>query len=294
MQGYLQLLNNNNTKKMIYEFKDFKLDSTFTISDNYERDFSQIIRSLDTIKILWNRSEAIINIRIDGLLIELLPNQITTTTYLQKFELPKGQEPLTIFAFNKGFYCIETHDEEVSCNGIIFFGTQDLPIVTLSEAEQRKFSLLYEVFIEEFTTHDKIQGEMLKVLLKRIIIKTTRLAKEQLITKKLENSQIEIIRRYNVLVDKHFKEKKQVSDYAELLNKSPKTLSNLFAIYNSQSPLRVIHERIILEARRLLFYSNKSITEIAYELGFDEVTAFSKLFKKITKLTPSKFKESLT
>jgi len=279
---------------MIYEFKDFKLDATFTISDNYEKDFSHIRKNLDTIKLLWNRSTEIINIKVDGLPIELLPNQITTTTYLQRFELPKGQNPVTVFAFNKGFYCIETHDEEVSCNGIIFFGTQDLPIVTLDKVEQRKFALLYEVFVDEFTTQDKIQGEMLQVLLKRIIIKTTRLAKVQLITKKLKNNQIEIIRKYNVLVDKHFKEKKQVAEYAELLNKSPKTLSNLFSIYNSQSPLRIIHERIILEARRLLFYSDKTITEIAYELGFEEVTAFSKLFKKITKQTPSKFKENLT
>ncbi len=279
---------------MLYEFKDFKLDANFIISDNYERDFSHIKKNQDTIKLLWNRSAEIVNIIIDGLPIDLLPNQITTTTFLQQFELPKGQAAITVFAFNKGFYCVETHDEEVSCNGIIFFGTQDLPIVSLDEVEQRKFSLLYDVFIDEFTTHDKVQGEMLQVLLKRTIIKTTRLAKEQLITKKLENNQIEIIRKYNVLVDKHFKNKKQVGDYAELLNKSPKTLSNLFSIYNSQSPLRIIHERIILEARRLLFYSDMTITEIAYELGFDEVTAFSKLFKKITKQTPSKFKESLT
>lgn len=278
---------------MIYKYTDFKLDATFMVTDDYEKDLAHLLRRTDTIKLLWNRSNEPIDILIDKIEIKLQPNQITTTTFFQHFELPRGQAPLTAFAFNKGFYCIEQHDEEVSCNGIIFFGTQDLPIVTLDEVEQYKYGLLYEVFIDEFTTHDKVQGEMLQVLLKRIIIKTTRLAKEQLITKDLKSGQVEVIRQYNFLVDIHFKEKKQVADYAELLNKSPKTLSNLFAIYKSKSPLRIIHERIILEARRLLYYTDKTITEIAYDLGFDEVTAFSKLFKKITKMTPSKFKESL-
>lgn len=278
---------------MIYKFTDFKLDATFMVTDNYEKDLAHLLRRTDMIKLLWNRSDEFINIFIDNIKIQLQPNQITTTTFFQHFELPKGQAPLTAFAFNKGFYCVEQHDEEVSCNGIIFFGTQDLPIITLNNREQYKFGLLYEVFIDEFSTHDKVQGEMLQVLLKRIIIKTTRLAKEQLITKELKSNQVDIIRQYNFLVDMHFKEKKQVTDYANLLNKSPKTLSNLFGIYKSKSPLRIIHERIVLEARRLLYYTDNSITEIAYELGFDEVTAFSKLFKKITKMTPTKFKESL-
>lgn len=278
---------------MIYKYTDFKLDATFMVTDNYEKDLSHLSKRTDTIKILWNSSDELLDILIDNIEIQLLPNQITTITFFQHFELPKGQAPLRAFAFNKGFYCIEQHDEEVSCNGIIFFGTQDLPIVTLDKTEQYKFNLLYEVFLDEFSTHDKIQGEMLQVLLKRIIIKITRLAKKQLITKELKSNQVDTIRQYNFLVDIHFKEKKQVADYAALLNKSPKTLSNLFAIYKSKSPLRIIHERIILEARRLLYYTDYTVTEIAYELGFDEVTAFSKLFKKITKISPSKFKESM-
>jgi AraC-like DNA-binding protein len=52
-----------------------------------------------------------------------------------------------------------------------------------------------------------------------------------------------------------------------MLNKSPKTLSNLFKKYNEKSPLQIIQDRTILEARRLLRYSDKSIKEIAYEIG---------------------------
>ena len=279
---------------MIYKFTEKPLNTVFAITDDYEKDEYQIKEWADTIKILWNRSDEPIDILLDDISISLQPNQITTTTYLQYFSIQKANTGLTALLFNRSFYCIQDHDAEVSCNGIIFFGTQDIPVISLDKVEQRKFGLLYEVLVDEFQTTDKVQGEMLQVLLKRMIIKSTRLAKEQLITKKLDNRQIDTIRQYNVLVDLHFKEKRQVQDYADLLHKSPKTLSNLFKTYNAKSPLRIIHERIVLEAKRLLYYTDKSISDIAFDLGYEELAPFSKLFKKIEGITPSKFQKSET
>ncbi|MEM8565569.1 MAG: helix-turn-helix transcriptional regulator, partial [Bacteroidota bacterium] len=128
------------------------------------------------------------------------------------------------------------------------------------------------------------------MLLKRLIIKTTRLAKSQLITKELNDTQIDVIRKFNVLVDIHYKSKRHVSDYAELLFKSPKTLSNLFAKYGQRTPLQIIHERLVVEAKRLLLYTDKTAKEIAYELGFDEVASFHKMFKKVVSQSPQQFK----
>jgi AraC family 4-hydroxyphenylacetate 3-monooxygenase operon regulatory protein len=277
---------------MLHKFFDKRLDSIFAITDDYQKDEYQIKEWKDSIKILWNQSDEPIEIRLDDIPITLEPNQITTTTYLQYFSIKKANTPLTAMLFNHSFYCIQTHDEEVSCNGIIFFGTQEIPVISLNKVEQRKFALLLEVLLDEFQTRDKVQGEMLQVLLKRVIIKCTRLAKEQLITKDLTNNQVDIIRQFNVLVDTHFKEKRQVQDYADLLHKSPKTLSNLFKTYNNKPPLRIIHERIILEAKRLLYYTDKSISDVAFELGYNELPPFSKLFKKVEGVTPSKFQKS--
>ena len=277
---------------MIYKYVDRPLNAIFAITNNYEKDEYLIKNWTDTIKILWNRSDTPIEIKLDDISITLAPHQITTKTYLQHFSIEKASTPLTALLFNRPFYCIQTHDEEVSCNGIIFFGTQEIPVISLDAVEQHKFYLLYEVLIDEFQTKDKVQGEMLQALLKRLIIKTTRIAKEQLITKQLNNHQIDIIRQYNVLVDLHFKEKRQVQEYADMLHKSPKTLSNLFKTYNNKSPLRIIHERIVLEAKRLLFYTDKSISDIAFELGYEELPPFSKLFKKIEGMTPRQFQKS--
>jgi AraC-like DNA-binding protein len=80
-----------------------------------------------------------------------------------------------------------------------------------------------------------------------------------------------------------------VQHYAALLNKSPKTIANLFSSHSTKTPLQVIHERIITEAKRLLLYTDKSVKEIANDLGFTDLTHFSKFFKNQTGQSPTDF-----
>ncbi len=278
---------------MLYQYKEKGVGAHFLLSTDHINDFPEFRHIPDLIHIHWNQTPNDIPILIDGIKIDLQPNQLTTSTYTQQVRFPRTDIVLTSFSFNREFYCINDHDHEVSCNGLIFFGTNKQPIVTLDPDEQKKFDLLFNVFVDEYQTRDHTQGEMLRVLLKRLIIKTTRLVRGQLVNPEIEESQIDIIRKFNVLVDVHFKEKRQVSDYAEMLFKSPKTLSNLFAKFNQKTPLQIIHERIILEAKRQLMYTDKSGKEIAFDLGFDDPGTFHKLFKKVTATTPSKFKDDL-
>lgn len=276
---------------MKFEFHDTKIGSSFAFTDDIKKNQKQFSVNSGNITVLWNRNASAIELEVDELTIRLMPNQLMTTTYLQHTSFDKSLLPLTAFLFNREFYCISDHDSEVSCNGILFFGTQDLPIISIPKDQERKFNTLYEVFEDEFATPDKIQGDMLQMLLKRLIIICTRLAKEQLIVKKLDNDQIDVVRKFNVLVDIHYKTKRKVSDYADMLFKSPKTLSNLFALYNQKSPQQIILERLALEAKRLIRFTNKQNQEIAYELGFNDPAHFSRFFKKMTHHSPTQYRE---
>lgn len=279
---------------MKFEFHDPKIGSLFGLTNDIKNTKDQFSVRTGNINVLWNKNEKPVTVQVDGIPFELLPNQLMTTTYLQHVSYEKAEIPITAFLFNREFYCIRDHDEEVSCNGILFFGTQDIPIISIPENQKPKFNLLYQVFVEEFSTPDNIQGDMLQMLLKRLIIICTRLAKEQHIVKKLDNEQIDVVRKFNVLVDTHYKTKRKVSDYADMLYKSPKTLSNLFAIYNQKSPQQIILDRLALEAKRLINFTDKQNQEIAYELGFNDPAHFSRFFKKMIGQSPTKYRETNT
>ncbi|GAL65584.1 AraC family transcriptional regulator [Jejuia pallidilutea] len=232
-----------------------------------------------------------------GIIVDSIPytieaNSIFALTTVQYFQFISGED-LVVYQFNREFYCIKDHDQEVSCAGLLFFGNVHIPIIELNEKENRKLNILHEVFLDELETEDTIQAEMLRMLMARFIIITTRLLKaKEGFVETTKNTKIDLLREFNLLVESFFKTEHSVSFYADKLYKSPKTLSNTFAKLNT-SPLQIIHERIILEAKRLLIYTDKTAKEIAYEVGFDDASHLSRLFKRHTSLSPSDFKKQL-
>lgn len=81
-----------------------------------------------------------------------------------------------------------------------------------------------------------------------------------------------------------------VAYYAELLNTSPQNLSAACKKISNSTASQILAAYILKEAKRLIFYTNNSIAEIAFALGFSDKSNFSKYFKRYTGITPSEFK----
>ncbi len=193
------------------------------------------------------------------------------------FEKP---EDIIAWQFNRDFYCIADHDQEVGCVGFLFYGIIHPFFISLSPEEIGNIRLVEELCIKDMAIKDRMQGEMLRTLLKRLIICVTRIAKKLNIDPKHDTEeQLDIVRRFNLLVEGHFRTEHEVRFYAGLLNRSPKTLSNLFSIFHYPPPSKLIQQRLIQEAKRYLMYTNKSAKEIAFALGFASPAHFSRFFK---------------
>lgn len=274
---------------MKYQFQNSAIDAEFNLLIG-DRDIPAYFQREDYLLMLWNNDQEDVKLWVDDRIVELPPEHIIFLTYNQKIKLLKIPNGLIGLIFNRPFYCIHTNDSEVSCNGLLFFGSNYTPILGLDQEEKSRLKTLIGVLEEEFQLKDSNQEEMLRLLLKRFIIRCTRMARSQLANPDATQKEIDLIRQFNALVEKHFKEKRKVSDYAELLFKSPKTISNVFRLYESKSPIQVIHDRVILEAKRYLYYTDKSVKEISAALGFEEPTQFNKFFKKNTGFTPLDFK----
>lgn len=275
---------------MKLEYKSIKDDSSFILTDFNCASSQLLLSNKGLYKILWGKNSGG-TLTIDGYQVRLKKDQVIFCTPLNLLEVNESEGLLSL-VFNREFYCIRDHDAEVSCNGVLFYGSSQPPVVTLSNLDLKSFDAMFFMFKEEFELQDHIQGEMLRVLLKRLLIKSSRLVKAQFPEPEIEASQYDIVRQYHLLVEQHFRQKHKVADYADLLFKSPKTLSNLFKKTGKITPSQVINNRLILEAKRLLLHSAKNIEEVAYSIGFHDAGHFSKFFKKHVGTPPRTFKNS--
>lgn len=246
--------------------------------------------TIDYFTMIWV-TEGEVMLMVDELPVDVVANQMTFFTPQQHVRLVDQEGDYIALQFNRDFYCTFQNDHEVSCNGLIFFSSKGVPIIQLSKDDEKRFRNLYEVLLEEFSWRDNIQGEMLRSLLKRWIIMATRVFKMQEFVLTYDDPNIDVIRHFNMLVEERFKSWHTVADYAESLHKTPKALTQLFKQNNQPNPLMIIHARIALEAKRLLLQTSKSIKEIAFELGFENVSTFSRLFKRMTNHSPQAYRE---
>lgn len=99
---------------------------------------------------------------------------------------------------------------------------------------------------------------------------------------------------FTSLLEQHFCEQHSVSFYQGRLGFGEKKLRTICKEYKGSTPLQVIHARVLLEAKRLLLFADRTHKEIAYELGFDNPAAFSGFIKKKTGMTATELQSSVT
>lgn len=272
---------------MVFE-NDSKESLSVTTLEKENKDTVFNIRETD-MTFIWNTGE-ILDITVDKIPYRLVKNQIIFLTEFHKIDAIE-LDTARMIRFNQPFYCIVNYDNEVGSKGLLFFGANGIPIVTVDESLVRDFEISWDILCTEMKRHDILQKDMLQSMLKRMLILSVRILRKSMNFDQLEKSQADIIREFNYLVEGHFSEHHDVAFYASKLNKSPKTLSNLFSIASQRPPLNIIHDRIMIHARRQINYTSLSIKEIAHKLGYEDIQAFSRFFKNKEGISPTQYRE---
>ncbi len=191
--------------------------------------------------------------------------------------------------FIRDFYCIQTHDKEVSCNGVLFNNIYETPFVKPCKADIKKLDFIISSLIEEFQNNETAQYDMLQAYLKQFIVLSVRIKKEDFKIK--EDPQTKLFKDFSLLVDLNFKKEHSVTYYAERLGLSPKSITKHFQKNGTISPSDYIKNRLLLEAKRQLIYSDDSVKQIAYDLGFNDPAYFTRFFTKSAQKSPLQFKK---
>lgn len=193
-------------------------------------------------------------------------------------------------SFIKDFYCIQTHDAEIACNGVLFNNVYESPFIYPSEKESKKLDFIIDLLVEEFELAETAQYDMLQSYLKQFIIQAVRLKKEK--HPSIEDVDSKLFKDFSVLVEFNFKKLHSVSDYASRLGVSPKSLTKHLQKLGAKTPSDFIKDRIITEAKRQLLYSDEAIKQIAFDLGFNDPAYFSRYFTKASGVSPLQFKNT--
>lgn len=218
----------------------------------------------------------------DNVLFFLTPGQVFTVDSEQIKTAYK-------FTFVKDFYCIQTHDKEVACNGILFNNIYETPFVKPCKKDTQKLQFILESLIEEFQQNEAAQYDMLQAYLKQFMICAVRVQKENHVIK--EDTETRLFKDFSLLVEQNFRTLHAVTDYANRLGVSPKSITKHFQKLGATTPSQFIKNRILLEAKRLLIYTEKNVKEIAFELGFNDPAYFTRFFTKAIEKSPLQFKK---
>jgi AraC family transcriptional activator of pobA len=200
---------------------------------------------------------------------------------------------ITMLRFHGDFYCIEYHKKEVACNGILFNNIYNEPFVNVSE-------FIYEEIINIIERMQKVSNSELDYdnsILKSYLQVILALSSKEKLLKMTPSIQESIgnadILKFQQLLDTHFREAKEVAYYASKYELSVNTFSKRIKKHFGKSPSELIQERIVLESKKLLHLTTKSIKEIATALNFEDEFYFSRYFKKNVGVSPKEYRKEV-
>ncbi len=106
----------------------------------------------------------------------------------------------------------------------------------------------------------------------------------------VQGAQARLVARYRELVETHFREGQSLEFYAERLGCTVSRLRTACLKAAGAAPLRLVHDRMLLEAKRALIYSNMTVAEVGYQLGFEDPAYFSRFFSKAEGCSPRRYR----
>ena len=206
---------------------------------------------------------------------------------------------------------IHAFQENLNYNGYLVIFTEDFAVKRFSRSTLDYTTHLYNYYLStplienekygasflkeisyELNTVSHVQKEIIAKLLEVFLLRLEQ-QNHKLVSLNSKPVHLTIFNQFKSSVENFYTQTRNVKDYAEKLQISPKHLNNIVRQITHNSAKSFIDHYVILEAKRTILLNNYSIKEVAFSLGFDELTNFTKFFKKHTAVSPKEFKSSL-
>ncbi|SCY75614.1 AraC-type DNA-binding protein [Flavobacterium anhuiense] len=192
-----------------------------------------------------------------------------------------------IICFTEDFFSLRYNTNILE--QFIFLHDASKLFVRLSDEERNKWIYLLEIFFKEFSLHKRESVKVLRSYLNILLFDLDRLYDPiGLATNNSPKQQK--VKEFEKMIEKDFKMKKMPAAYADLLNVTPNYLNKICKEITNYTAGDLIRKRIVIEAQRLIHFTNYSVNEIADQLGFENTSYFVTFFKRQTNKTPEQFR----
>lgn len=233
-------------------------------------------------------------ILIDGIPYLLNGQYVICATPYQTVEWQDvGIKALSILQFHGDFYCIAYHKKEVACNGVLFNNIYIPPYTEIPTLQYNELLGLMEKIHQLSDIATSYDHAIIKSYLQTILAISS---KYKILSNKALQDSNENNHPYAdfiALLEANFIQQRNISFYAAKYHLTTYTFSKHIKKHFGKTPTTLVQERVILEAKKLLHLTYKSIKEIAEMLQFDDEFYFSRYFKKYTGVAPKHFREQV-
>ncbi|WP_433830384.1 helix-turn-helix domain-containing protein [Flavobacterium anhuiense] len=197
--------------------------------------------------------------------------------------------------FHHDFFCIYRHHKEIASNGILFNNVYQQPFIFLDESNKQTLMNIVREIVNELKTEALRKDEVLVSYLKIFLVFATRIKLEQQSIKEVNGSEKQLLMIQNLrnAIEDNFRTKHSASEYADMLHVTPVVLARAAKNHFNMTLSDLITERIIVEAKRELYLTDKTVKEIAFELGYDDEYYFSRVFKTKTDISPQLYRDTI-
>lgn len=268
----------------------------FKVFSFEENSYFDHIQRLNYYSLLWIKKGAG-KVTADFSVYDFSAHTLLAFTPYQPFMLSvDGEVEGVALHFHPDFFCIHKHHNEVACSGVLFNNIYQPPFVLLDDIAVDTFTMVLEQIKIEMQNIALAQSELLVSYLKILLITASRLKKQQQLGESQtseRHTESSILHNLKQYIELHFRSKHSASDYANLLNITPKALAKITKTHFNKTLTDLISQRIIIEAKRELYLTNKQVKEIASELGYEDEHYFSRFFKKNAEVSPQMYRETV-
>jgi len=229
---------------------------------------------------------------IDNWQFDAAPGDVLTASPAEQVVFSENLRIRSV-GFHHDFFCVRVKRTEVYCDGVVFNRISGQPRVVLPEQE---WPLLRQHFVE---LNEIVKSSGLLVnersisTLRSILLQTAEFKMMQMTgdpSADMHSAPIsELVLRFQDLLEAHYLEHREVQFYSDRLNVTPSSLNRHLKSELDQTVLQAVNERIAIAARVELRTGQKSIKEVAIDLGFDDPLYFSRFFKKQFGYSPSHY-----